>query len=68
MKRVVFELDKNLTEGELLIYRDGMIKSVDVHEVLPDLRKAKEDIALLKKNIAEMRQTIADLAKIIKEK
>ena len=68
MHRVVVELDRKLTEGELLIYRDGKLESVEVHELLPDLAKAKEDILSLTERIAELQQTIADLARIVKEK
>ena len=40
--KITLELDKNLTEGELLIYKDGIVKSVEIHELLPELLKLKE--------------------------
>ncbi len=42
MKKITLELDKNLIEGELLIYKDGVVKSVEIHELLPELLKLKE--------------------------
>lgn len=67
-KRVVLEIDKNLVEGEILVYKDGMLKSVEIHELLSDLLKAKNDIIAINEEIADIKQTIANLAKIVKEK
>ena len=68
MKRIVLELDEKLCDGELLLYKGGKIKTVKVHDLLPDLKKAKKDIAELREEISELKQTIANLAKIVKEK
>lgn len=35
--KTTIELDKKLTDGELLIYKNGVIKSIEIHELLPEL-------------------------------
>ena len=59
MKKVTLELDKKLVEGELLIYKDGKIKSVEIHELLPEL-------LTIGKDIRDLKQTIVELAKLVK--
>jgi hypothetical protein len=63
-QNVVFELDKVLVDGEILIYKDNKLKSVEIHQLLPELDKFND----LQRQIDELRQTIANLAKIVKEK
>ena len=61
--KITLELDRNLTEGELLMYKNGIVKSVEIHELLPELQKIKELEGLVKDLRAEL-----DSAKIaIKE-
>lgn len=48
--KVTIELDKKLTDGELLIYKNGKIHSIEIHELLPELKLMKEDIQLLQKS------------------
>ena len=61
--KITLELDRNLTDGELLIYKNGIVKSVEIHELLPELQKIKELEGLVKDLRAEL-----DSAKIaIKE-
>lgn len=67
-KRIVLEIDKALTEGDVLIYKDGMLKSADLRNLLPELLEMKSEIAKLTEDAAKMKQTIANLAKIVKEK
>ena len=67
-KKIVIELDKRLNEDEILIYKDGKVKSVEIHELLPEIIDIKQDIVDIKQNIAVIRKTISDLAKLIKEK
>lgn len=59
--KVVLELDKKLKDGELLIYKDGIIKSVEIHELLPELKKLKNSIKVTNDRINE-------LAILVKEK
>ena len=42
--KTVIEIDKKLKEGEILVYRDGKLRGVDIHELLPELRDIKSDI------------------------
>lgn len=67
-KKIVIELDKRLNEDEVLIFKDGKVKSVEIHELLPEIIDIKKDIVDINKNIAVIRKTISDLAKLIKEK
>lgn len=61
--KITLELDRNLTEGELLMYKNGIVRSVEIHELLPELQKIKELEGLVKDLRAEL-----DSAKIaIKE-
>ena len=62
--RVVLELDHNLRDGELIIYKDGKLKSVEVRELLPEL----QEIEALKAQIQKNNENIIKLAQIIKEK
>lgn len=62
--KIILEVDKNLVDGEILIYKKGKLKSVEIHNLLPEL----EDIKANKNEINELKQTIANLAKIVKEK
>lgn len=66
-KRAVLELDRNLVDGDLIMYKDGELYSVEVHDLLPDLQEAKEAIEALNGSVADLRKAIAELAKIIKE-
>ncbi len=42
--KTVIEIDKKLREGEILIYKDGKLRGVDIHELLPELVNIKADI------------------------
>lgn len=67
-KQVFIELDKKIVDGELLIYKDNMLKSVEIHQLLPELKGILNDIQALKNENDQLKQTIANLAKIVKEK
>ena len=67
-KQVFIELDKKIVDGELLIYKDNMLKSVEIHQLLPELKGILNDIQVLKNENDQLKQTIADLAKVVKEK
>ena len=67
-KQVFIELDKKIVDGELLIYKDNMLKSIEVHQLLPELKGILNDIQVLKNENDQLKQTIADLAKVVKEK
>lgn len=67
-KRIVLEIDKTLTEGDVLVYKDGMLKSADLRNLLPELLEMKKEIAGLTEDAVKIKQTIANLAKIVKEK
>lgn len=67
-KQVFIELDKKIVDGELLIYKDNMLKSVEIHQLLPELKGILNDIQVLKNENDQLKQTIANLAKIVKEK
>lgn len=66
-KRAVLELDRNLVDGDLIMYKGGDLYSVEVHDLLPDLQEAKEAIAALKESVRDLQRAVAELAKIIKE-
>lgn len=66
--RKVFDVDGKIMDGEILIYKDGKIKGYKIHELLPDLEEAKNDISHQDEKIAKLEQTVADLAKLVKEK
>ena len=68
MKRIVFELDKQLNDGELLIFKNDKIQSVRIRELLPELKELRHKTAELESEIADLKQTIVDLARIVKEK
>lgn len=45
--KTVIEIDKKLKEGEILIYKDGKLRGVEIHELLPELKTIKADIKAL---------------------
>lgn len=47
--KTVIEIDKKLKEGEILVYRGGKLQSVEIHELLPELKTMKSDIKELQK-------------------
>ena len=60
MKKVVLELDKNLTENELLIYKNGKLISVEIHSLLPELKRL-EELDTLRNDIAELQEKVKEL-------
>jgi len=62
--RAVIELDKNLTEGELLIYKDGVIKSVNIRELL---KQELKNIVKNSEDIQDLKKISQDLDKKVKE-
>ena len=42
--KTVIEIDKKLKEGDILVYRNGKLQSVEIHELLPELKTMKSDI------------------------
>lgn len=69
-RKIVIEIETNLRNGEILQYvsKTQTLRSVEVHELLPDLKEAQKTIEIQGKKIAELEQTVANLAKLIKEK
>lgn len=63
MKKITIEIDKKLCEGELLLYKDGRFVSVEIHELLPELKIIKDDISELKK----LKDRIVELEGKVKE-
>lgn len=68
MRKIILEIDRKLRPGEILFYDGNSVASVEIHQLLPDLREAQDEIAELKAKLAETNRTIAALAKIVKEK
>lgn len=68
MRKIILEIDRKLKPGEILFYDGNSVASVEIHQLLPDLKEAQDEIAGLKAELAETKQTIAALAKIVKEK
>lgn len=64
MKKVVLELDKNLIDGDIMIFKNNKMCSVEIHELLPELKRLDESESRIK----VLEQTVANLAKIVKEK
>lgn len=60
MKQITLKLDKNPVEGELLIFKDGIIKTVEIHELLPELLKLPE-IDELKTRIEVLEAKVKEL-------
>lgn len=68
MRKIILEIDRKLRPGEILFYDGTSVASVEIHQLLPDLKEAQDEIAELKAKLAETNRTIAALAKIVKEK
>lgn len=61
MKKVTLELDKKLVDGELLIYKNGVVKSIEIHELLPELLVIDNSIRDLSKLENKDHQEINEL-------
>lgn len=59
--KIVLELDRNLKDGELLIYENNKVKSVDIHKLLPAYLKSLDDIAILQKRVCELEMKVKEL-------
>lgn len=67
-RKIILDVDGKMNDGEVLYYKDGAVKAIDVRQLLPELKDIEADLASCKASIAEIRQTLAELAKIVKEK
>ncbi len=61
MNRIVLELDKKLNDGELLIYKDGTVKSTNIHKLLPAYLNALECIEQLVKRVDALELQVKEL-------
>lgn len=68
MREVILPLDKKLRDGELLIYKNGKVYSVEIHELLPEFKQLNERLDELDEKIKKNNNSIVELAQIIKEK
>lgn len=66
-KKIIIEVDHSLRDGEILQYKDGIVKSVDVHRLLPDLREAKKNISQMEEKMKLLENTVAELSKKVRE-
>lgn len=67
-RKIILDVDGKMNDGEVLYYKDGAVKAIDVRQLLPELKDIEADLESCKASIAELRQTLAELAKIVKEK
>lgn len=68
MKKIILEIEGKLSEGDILVYRKGSLKPVDIHNLLPELSEALKAIQAQGEELADLRKNIAEIARIIKEK
>lgn len=67
-RKITLEIKGKLSKGDVLVYEgEGLLRPVEIHDILPDLKSAKDDIVSIHQTITEMKKTIASIAKIIKE-
>ena len=59
-KKIVIETNKPLVDGELLLYKNGKVETVSIHELLPEYQHALE-------TISAQGDAIKHLAKLVKE-
>lgn len=59
--KIVLELDKNLLDNDILVYKDGKIIGLSIHSILPEYLKALEDISELKSKVDELTQLVREL-------
>lgn len=67
-RKIILDVDGKMNDEEVLYYKDGAVKAIDVRLLLPELKEIQADLESCKASIAEIRQTLAELAKIVKEK
>lgn len=66
-QKIIIEVDHNLKEGEILQFKDGLVRSVEIHELLPDLIQAEKAIEEQQSKICSLRAEVEDLAAKVKE-
>lgn len=66
-QKIVLEIKSNPMDGDILVYNQGSLEPVEIHDLLPDLRKAKQDLIKQGKEIDDLKAQVADLIKKVKE-
>lgn len=61
MKKVVLELDEKLLEGELLLYKNGKIRSIGIFEMIPEYKQALKDIKELQDKVNDLQDKVKEL-------
>lgn len=66
--KIILEVDHNLKEGEILQYKNGVVRSVAVRELLPELADLKSQLATLVEityrtsaDVGHLQQQVAEL-------
>ena len=62
-QKIVIEVDEKLRDGELLVYKDGIVKSVEIHMLLPELKKIQKN----EEKINELENQCKELVQLVKE-
>lgn len=60
-KKIVIETNKPLVDGELLLYKNGKVETVNIHELLPEYQHALENIEALKADTAKLTKLVKEL-------
>ena len=66
-QRIIIDTKDDLVEGEILQFKDGKIRSVEIHELLPDLTIAKRTIEIMDRVIGRLESRIVELEAKVKE-
>lgn len=67
MKKIILEIKEKLRDGEILQYKDGAVKSVEIHQLLPDLTNLNKIVKNQGELICDLTARVAELEKKVKE-
>ena len=60
-KKIVIETNKPLVDGELLLYKNGKIETVSIHELLPEYAELLNRVSVLENNNRELNTLVREL-------
>lgn len=66
-KKIIIEIENKMNNGDVIVYKNGSYKSIEIHELLPDLMRAKQNIAILENKVAELELKVEVLVAKVKE-
>lgn len=65
-RKLIIEIEGELRDGEVLVYKGGVLRSADVHELLPCLKGFKSDIRKLSEEVKTLKYDVRTVCGVLK--